>query len=132
MSYAPITSFSTGGEWLQTEQFIPWREMLHFRIEVQGILTPFREQVLNYIYRIARGFSDGLLESAQVEAISEPEEEDSLHLHLALTLKMDWDELDTLYDQILVRLEEWAEDWTDEDQEEYGRWIYFSLSPSSA
>lgn len=131
MSFAQITTVSVYRELVQREPSVSWQDMLSFPITVQGICTPFREQVLSYIYRTARGLSNGLMESATVEAIGEPGEEDSLHLHLALTLRMDWDGLDKLHDQILARLAEWAEDWTDEEQEDYGRWIYFSLSPSS-
>ena len=130
MSYAQIDSVSTDREWLQTEQFIPWLEMLHFPLETQGVLTPFRGQVLNYIFRTARSLSYGVLESALVEAISEPDEEDSLHLHLALTVNMEWEQLDKLHDQILARVSEWSEEWSLEEQEDYGRWIFFSLTPS--
>ena len=131
MGYAQLASVSTGGEWLQTERFITWRDMVHFRMEVQGILTPFRGQVLNYIYRTARGLSGSLLESVIVEPIIDPDEENSLHLHLALTVNMDWDSLDQLHDQILARVSEWSRDWTEDEQEDYGRWIYFSLTPSN-
>lgn len=132
MSFARIAPAPTVGEWQRLSPVVSWAEMLYFPISTQGALTPFREQVLNYLYRTALGFSGGLMESAIVAAVSEPDEEDSLHLHLAMTLKMDWEELDKLHDQVLARLAEWAEDWTDEDQEDYGHWIYFSLSPSSA
>jgi hypothetical protein len=104
--------------------------MLHFPFETQGALTPFREQVLNYIYRTTLGLSKGLLVSATVAPVSEPSEENSLHLHLGLTIDMGWDELDQLHDQILARVVEWSRDWSAEEQEDYGRWIYFSLTPS--
>ena len=117
-------------QWLRDEPFVPWTDMLHFPMEVQGILTLFRERVLNYIYRTALGLADGRLESATVEAISEPDEDDSLHLNLAMTIKMDWDVLDQLHDQVLERLAAWSEEWSLDEQEEYGRWIFFSLTPS--
>ena len=104
--------------------------MLHYPIDTQGALSPFRERVLGYIYRTALGLSKGLLESATVEAISEPDEEDSLHLHLAMTINMEWDGLDKLHDQILASLAEWSREWPLEYQEDYGRWIFFSLTPS--
>ena len=131
MSFAQIAPAPTAREWQRLSPEVSLAEMLRFPIEVQVALTPFREQVLNYLYRTALGFSGDLMESAIVSAVSEPDEEDSLHLHLALTLKMDWAELDKLHDQILARLAEWAKDWTDEDQEDYGSWIYFTLSPSN-
>ena len=131
MSFARIAPAPTATEWQRLSPIVSWVDMLYFPIQTQGALTTFRKQVLNYLYRTARGFSGDLMESAIVAAVSEPDEEDSLHLHLALTLKMDWQELDKLHDQILARLAEWAREWPDEDQEDYGRWIYFSLSPSS-
>ena len=115
---------------LQPDSFIPWQEMLHFPIEAQAVLTPFREQILSYIYRTALGLSEGRLESAIVEPVSEPDEEDSLHLHLALTINMDWDKLDELLDHVLAKVAEWSLDWTEAEREDYGRWIFFSLTPS--
>ena len=130
MIFEEIISTENSIDWLQADAYIPWVELLHFPIEAQVILTPFRERVLSYIYRTARGLAEGLLESAIVEATQEPDEDDSLHLHLALTVNMDWDGLDKLHDQILARVAEWSRDWSLEDQKDYGRWIFFSLTPS--
>ena len=130
MIFGGITSAETALAWREAEPFTRWVDMLYFPIETLGVLTPFREQVLSYIYRTARGYSDGLLESAIVEAVSEPDEDDSMHLHLALTIKADWEELDKLHDQILERVAQWSNEWRDEEQEDYGRWIFFSLTPS--
>ena len=130
MSLALITSTAVENEWWRFGPFIPWRDMLQFPIEAQGVLKPFREQVLRNIYRTALDLSEGLLESATVEAVSEPDEEDSLHLHLALTINSDWQQLDKLHDQILARVAEWSKEWSLENQEEYGRWIFFSLTLS--
>ena len=131
MSLALIESTATNSDWWRSDSFAPWVETLRFPINTWGILTPFLEKILNDIYRTALGLSEGLLESAIVEAVSEPDEEDSLHLHLALTINMDWDELDSLHDQILARVVKWSDYWPEEDQEDYGRWIFFSLTPSS-
>ncbi len=130
MSLALITSTAVENEWWRFGPFIPWVDMLHFSINTQGALTPFREQVLSYIYRTALGLSSGLLDSATVEAVSDPDEEDSLHLHLALTIDMGWNELDTLHDQILTNISDWSKDWLEKELEDYGRWIFFSLTPS--
>ncbi len=130
MSFQSLSTAETNTNWMRGEQIITWADMLHFSIEAQGVLTPFRDTILSYIYRSARGLSAGLLESAIVEVASEPEEEDSLHLHLALTLKMDWEELNKLHDQILVRLAEWSGEWSDDEHEDYGRWVFFSLTPT--
>ena len=125
-----IESTEDSTSWLQADAFIPWVEMLHYPMETQGLLTPFRERVLNYIYRTARGLSGGLVESALVEALSEPDEGNSLHLHLALIVQMDWDGLDKLHEQILARLADWSQGWSEQEQNDYARWIFFSLSPA--
>ena len=65
-----------------------------------------------------------------MEVVREPDEEDSFHLHLALTISTDWEDLNTLHDQILARVSEWSGEWSLEEQEDYGRWIFFSLTPS--
>ena len=135
MSFVQITPVETHSVRWRSDALIPkegmlQEGMLHFPIETLGVLTPFREQVLSYLYRTTLGLSNGLLESAIVEAVSETDEGDSLHLHLALTINMDWEELDKLHDEILSRIAAWSEDWQDDKQEEYGRWIYFSLTPS--
>ena len=115
---------------LGSESVVDWEDMLHFPIDTQGALTPFRERALSYIYRTARGLSGGLLESAAVEATSDLDEENSLHLHLAMTINANWEELDRLHDQILEKLAEWSRELSVNDQEDYGRWIFFSLTPS--
>ena len=130
MSFPSLSKTVTDTFCMRGEQFISWADMLHFSLEAQAVLTPFRERVLSYIYRTGRGLSEGQLEAAIVEPISDPDEEDSLHLHLALTIKMDWDEADTLHDLILARVSEWSQDWTEAERMDYGRWIYFSLTPS--
>ena len=130
MIFPSLSTTVPDTSWVRAEPVIPWLDMLYFSTETQGVLTPFRERVLSYIYRTSRALSGGLLESALVEAVREPDEEDSLHLNLAMTFKMDWDELDKLHDQILAKVAEWSGEWSFESREEYGRWIFFSLMPS--
>lgn len=115
----------------RVEPLVPLNEMLHFPVELSGVRTPFRERVLNYIYRTALGQSRGLLESAIVEAVSEPDDQESLYLNLSLTIDMNWDELDELCNHILDRISEWSRDeWSEQQRAEYSHWIYFSLTPS--
>ena len=130
MSFPSLSTTLTVTSRVRTEPVIPWLDMLYFSTETQGVLTPFRETVLSYIYRTSRALSGGLLESATVEPVRDPDEDDSLHLNLAMMFKMDWDELDKLHDQILVKLAEWSDDWSPNEREDYGRWIFFSLMPS--
>ena len=131
MTFESIASTEKAAERWLFDPFIHWSDMLHFSIDTQGALTPFREGVISYIHRTLLGLSNGLLKSAIVVPTSEPSEEGSLHLHLALTIDMDWNRLDNLHDQILAKLADWSsQEWSEEEQEEYSRWIYFSLTPS--
>ena len=124
-----ITSKTTAEEW-RVEPLVSVADLLHIPAEVSGVMTPFRQRALNYIYRTALGQSNGLLKSAFIEAVSEPDDRDCLYLNLSLTIDMDWDALDKLYDHILNRLSQWSQDeWDEERQKEYSRWIYFSLTP---
>ena len=132
MTFESIALTEKVTERWRSDSFIHWSDMLHFFIDTQGALTPFRYGVINYLHRTVLGLSNGLLKSAIVVPVSEPGEEGSLHLHLALTIDMDWDRLDNLHDQILTKLADWSsQEWSEEEQEEYCRWIYFSLTPSS-
>ena len=92
--------------------------------------TPFRDKVLNYIFRTAQALSEGRLESASVSVSSQPDEEDSLALDLTLTVDADWEFIKKLRYDILVKIGEWSEEWTEADRDDYGRRIYFGLVPS--
>ena len=124
-----ITSM-TAAEERRVEPLVSWTDLLYVPIEISGVMTPFRQRVLNYIYRTARGGSRGLLKSAFIEAVSEPDDEDYLYLNLSLTIDMDWDELDVLCDEILAGISQWSQDeWNEEQHKDFSRWIYFSLTP---
>ena len=99
---------------------------LDFPPETESVLTSFREKVLNDIYRAALRLSAGQLESAAVSLSSTPDEGNSLHLDLTLTVNADWDTAQALARKILDRVSEWSE----EDQKDYGRWIYFGVIPA--
>ena len=104
---------------------------LHFPLETKSALTSFRKKVLNYIYRTALGLSPERLASARVSLTSTPDEEDSFHLDLTLTVNADWDAAQELAQGILDRVSEWSKEWSEEDQEDYGRWIYFGVIPAN-
>ena len=104
---------------------------LHFPLETECVLTSFRNKVLNYIYRTALGLSAERLESARVSLASTSDEEDSFHLDLTLTVNADWDAAQELAQGILDRVSEWSKEWSGENQEDYGRWIYFGVIPAN-
>ncbi len=104
---------------------------LHFPSDALAMRTPFRDAVLNYIFRTARELSDGLLESAEVSVTSTPDEEDSLILDLTLTVNSSWEVIGKLGYNILVKLAEWSQEWSKEEKDDYAQRIYFGLVPSN-
>ena len=104
---------------------------LYFPPDSLAMRTPFREAVLNYIFRTARELSDGLLESAEVSVTSTPDEEDSLIIDLTLTVNAGWEVIGELGYNILVKLGEWSQEWSEEEKNDYARRIYFGLVPSN-
>ena len=106
-------------------------ERLHFPLETRVMRTPFRNSVLNYIYRTALDLSGGRLEFAAVSVSSQPGEEDSLTLDLTMTVNAEWEFIRKLRSDILVKVGEWSSEWSEDIQLDYGRRIYFSLIPSS-
>lgn len=103
---------------------------LRFPPEVAWALTPFRKKALNDIYRTAAGLAGERLASAGVSLIRTPDEEDAFHLDLTLALDADWDAAQELAVGILDRVSELSKEWSEEDQEDYGRWIYFGVIPA--
>ena len=108
----------------------PVTSLLYYPLETEGALTTFRKRVLNYIYRTALGLSDGRVESARVSLSGELDEEDSIHLDLTLTVNAHWEETQVLTQKILDRVSGWSKEWPEEDQQDYGRWIYFGVIPT--
>ena len=102
---------------------------LYFPPETKGLRTQFRESVLNYIYRTALGLSGDRLRFPWVSVWSTPDEEDSLTLDLTLTVDADWEYIGKLRHDILVKVGEWSQEWTEEEKEDYGRRIYFGIVP---
>ena len=103
---------------------------LYFPPDAMGMRTRFRDTVLNYIYRTSLDLADGRLQSAEVSVSSQPDEEDSLTLELALTIDADWEFIRKLGHDILVRVGEWSKEWSEEERDDYARRIYFGLVPS--
>ncbi|MDE2860004.1 MAG: hypothetical protein OYI31_06290 [Chloroflexota bacterium] len=120
---------SRHANWLDQRHRV--HERLHFPLETRGMRTPFRNRVLDFIYRTALDLSGGLLEFAAVSVSSQPGEEDSLTLDLTMTVNAEWELIRELRHGILVKVGEWSQEWSEYEQEDYGRRIYFSLIPSS-
>ena len=111
------------------ERVVDENDLLYFPPDTKGLRTQFRDSVLNYIYRTALELSDDRLKSASVSVWSTPDEEDSLTLDLTLTVDADWEFIVKLRHDILVKVGEWSQEWSEEDKEDYGRRIYFAILP---
>ena len=102
---------------------------LYFSPDTKWMRTPFRDAALNFIYKAALDLADGRLESAEVSISDEDDDEDYLSLHLMLTVDDDWEFIKKLGYDIFVKLGEWSKDWSEEEREDYGRRIYFTILP---
>ena len=108
----------------------PVRELLHFPNDTLPLWTPFRGQVLNYIFRTALGLLGDQLRSAVVLVSTVPDEEDAYSLNLTLKVEGGWPTIREVRDEILTKVSAWSTEWSREQQEDYGHWIYFGLIPS--
>ena len=115
--------------WLSVRQRNHAGMNLYFPTDALGMSTRFRKEILNYIYRTGLALSEGRLESAAVSVSSQPDEEDSLTLDLTLTVDADWEFIKKLRREILVKVGEWSQEWSEEEKDDYGRRIYFGLIP---
>ena len=115
--------------WLPVRQRNNAGMNLYFPADALGMATRFRKKVLNYIYRTGLALSEGSLKSAAVSLSSQPDEEDSLTLDLTLTVDADWEYIKKLRREILVKVGEWSQEWSEEEKDDYGRRIYFGLIP---
>lgn len=106
--------------------------LLHFPAETLALRTRFRDRVLNYIFLTARDLSEGRLLKASVSITRIPGEADSAALDLTLIVDGDWGWIRELRAGILARLSEWSQEWSDKEQKDYGRRIYFGLIPAES
>ena len=105
-------------------------ELLRFPDDCRFLRTPFRERVLNYIFRTALGSLGSRLNSASVSVSSVPDEKDTYALDLTLVVSGDWSIASEARDAILAKVSDWSEEWSSEQHQDYGRRIFFSLIPS--
>ena len=115
--------------WLPVRQRNHAGMNLYFPPDTLGMQTRFRKETLKFIYMTTLALSEGRLESAAVSVSSQPDEEDSLTLDLTLTVDADWEFIKKLRREILVKVGEWSQEWSEEEKDDYGRRIYFGLIP---
>ena len=107
-------------------------DFLHFPPETLAVMTPFRKQVITYIYRTALDLAKGSLDVAEISATGMPDEEDGTALDLILTVDGDWQMVQELRCAILGKVAEWSKDWSSEQQRDYGQWIFVCVEPRCA
>ncbi len=107
------------------------RAGLHFPPDVEWMRTPLRDKALNFIYKTALDLAGNQLKSADVTVEYVFGEEDSETMDLTMAIDADWEFIRGLRHDILVKVGEWSREWSEDEQEDYGRRIYFSLIPSS-
>ena len=120
----------SGGNWPIDGRQIE-NEPLHFPYETLAILNPFRKRVITYIFLTARGLSQGRLDSAEVSISSISDQDAVFALDLTLTIDADWTFIKRLRRNVLGKVSEWSEEWSDDEKREYGERIYFGILPRS-
>ena len=115
--------------------FIHWEDVrrlagnsLYYSYGTVWLRTPFRNAVIEQIYRAALDLCDWQLQTAIVLA-EDTWEVDSDSLYLSLAVNTDWEGINELRHEILVRIGEWSKEWYEQEKEDYGRRIYFGLVP---
>ena len=81
---------------------------LSFSPESIGLRTRFRDAALGYIFRTAVDLSGGRVVLGEVGITEVPDEDDSWAFDLTLTVHGDWEGIEKLRREVLVRLEEWS------------------------
>ena len=102
---------------------------LHFTPETKGMLTEFREQVLIDMYGVAVELCGDKLKAADVVVSDTPGEEDSWILDLSLLVDADWDSIARWGREIVEKTCEWSAEWSEEENEDHARRIYFGFVP---
>ena len=107
------------------------RTSLHFPPDVEWMRTPLRDEALHFIYKTALDLAGDRVKSADVTVEYVVGEIDSETIDLTMTIDADWEFIRTLRLDILMKVGEWTREWSEDEQEDYGRRVYFSLIPSS-
>ena len=105
---------------------------LSFPREVGALQTPFRSHALHLMYRAALSEMGKRMRSATVSIWSEPGEADSEILLLSIVADADAATLDTVRESILTSISKEAVGWTEEERQDYSRYLYFELEPLQA
>ena len=103
---------------------------LSFPAESMALRTRFRDAALGYIFRSALDISGGRVMLGEVGITEVPDEGDSWTFDLTLTVDGEWEDIEKLRWEVLIRLEEWSKEWSPEEQDDYARRIYFGFIPA--
>ncbi len=108
----------------------PKRQLrLFFPRETWALRTQFRIDALHFLYGAAEDELGKRLHSATVSAWSQPGEEDSDYLLLSVVADASRAELNPVSEGIILKICKEAENWTDEERNDYARHVYFELVP---
>ena len=103
---------------------------LFFPIEAKVLRTPFRANVLQTIYKVARDQLGSSLVSVAVSTWKDPEEPVPPILILSIIAKSDRAELRRARYAILNTIASESVSWTGKQKSDYSKTIYFELEPS--
>ena len=104
---------------------------LYFPPEVEWMRTPERDRTIEFIHKTALDLCDGRLKSAFV-SVGHSGEEDSEILRLSLRVDSDWEFIEKLRYDILVKVGEWMrEEFSEEEKSDCRQRVYFWLNPTN-
>ncbi len=103
---------------------------LTFTSEAKALLTPFREETLNYIYQKAVELVGERLESALAYSMDDLSGQWTDTLDLALRLDGNWNEIRDLERRLDEAVDKLSASWSAEELDDYLKYIYFAAIPS--
>ena len=104
-------------------------DLLHFPPETLAVMTPFRRQVITYVYRTALELAHGSLDSAEISVSGMPDEMDAMAIDLILTVNSDWEFVQKLRFDVLDKVAAWSKEWSAEQRCDYGQWVFVCVQP---
>jgi hypothetical protein len=117
------------------DDFIHWEDVrrlvgnsLYYSDGTAWLRTPFRDAVIEQIYRAALDLCDGQLQTAIVLA-EDTWEVDSDSLYLSLTVDTDREDTDRLNHELDVKISELFKGWSPEERDDAAQRIYYGVWP---
>jgi hypothetical protein len=99
-----------------------------FSKEAKSLLTPFRAEALETIYKAAKSELGMSMRSAYVFMWDDPEESNEVFV-LRMLAKADREKLKGVFKSILDAVADKSAHWTELQKKDYSEKIYFELDP---